>query len=252
MTERATIQFTPAEAAALRGEGNPYPDVKVETTDGETGTAAPDTSSGDAGDGDRPNKSEAGKAGDGTESDTGTDGADGDEEVTEVADSTNPDGPPRRKMIAFGAYDKKRIEANKAKEEAARLREQVAYLSGLAQQQKPAQPLTQQTEDLPLTPPDKAKEPEKYLAWLENGMARLLQAQKQSTEQTQQSSQFQQINQAVYEHEQAFINGDPENGVEAHTDFLEAVNFLRDKQTKELKAAGYEAHEINQILVARA
>lgn len=177
---------------------------------------------------------------------------DAEEEPTEVADGTNPDAPARRKVIAFSAYEKQRQKAKAHAEELGKLREQVAYLSGLSQNQPKPQPTQQQTEELSLTPPDKTKEPEKYLAWLETAAAKALQFEQRTKQQSEQSSQFQQINDAVYAHEQAFIKGDPDSGTEAHPDFLEAVTFLREKQTKELKAAGYEQHEINQILVARA
>ena len=222
MTERATIQFTPAEQAALRGEGNPYPDAKVEETNG---TPPADT--------DKPAASDAGTDEGNTKraEDKPADREDVDEgEEVEVADGTNPDGPPRRKMIAFGAYDKKRIEANNAKAEAAKLREQVAYLSGLAQQQPKPQTPAPQTEELSLTPPDKQKEPEKYLAWLEAAAAKALTIEQRTKQQTEQTSQFQQINQAVFDHGQAFINGDPVNEIEPHPDFHEAVKHLQSAQ----------------------
>jgi hypothetical protein len=176
----------------------------------------------------------------------------GDEEVTEVADGTNPDAPARRKVIAFSAYEKQRQAKKALAEEVTKLREQVAYVTGLAQNAPKPQQQAPQTEELSLTPPDKTKEPEKYLAWLETAAAKALQFEQRTNQQSEQSSRFQQINDAVYAHEQAFIKGDPESGTEAHPDFLEAVAFLRDKQTRELKLAGYEQHEINQILVARA
>jgi hypothetical protein len=177
----------------------------------------------------------------------------GEEEVTEVADGTNPDAPARRKVIAFSAYEKQRQAKKALAEEVAKLREQVAYVTGLSQQQpKPQNPQITQTQELTDTPPDKTKDPEGYLKWLETAAQESIKIRRQSAQQAEQSSQFQQINDAVYAHEQAFIKGDPDSGVEAHPDFLEAVAFLRDKQTKVLKAAGYEQHEINQILIARA
>jgi hypothetical protein len=176
-----------------------------------------------------------------------------DEEVIEVADSTNPDGTPKRKVISYNAYRRADARAKKLSDELRATKEQVAYLTGLAQNApKPQQQAPQQPEELSLTPPDKTKEPEKYLAWLETAAAKALQFEQRTNQQSEQSSRFQQINDAVYAHEQAFIKGDPESGTEAHPDFLEAVAFLRDKQTRELKLAGYEQHEINQILVARA
>jgi hypothetical protein len=179
---------------------------------------------------------------------------DGEDEVTEVADGTDPDGKPRRKVIAYGAYDKQRHRANKLAEEATKLREQVAYLSGLSQNApKPQQQAPQATQqELTDTPPDKTKDPEGYLKWLETAAQETIRIRRQSVQHAEQSSQFQQINQAVYEHEQAFIKGDPDSGTEAHPDFLDAVTFLREKQTRELKTAGYEQHEINQIMAARA
>jgi hypothetical protein len=179
----------------------------------------------------------------------------GEEEVIEVADGTNPDGTPRRKVISYSAFRKADARAKKLADELRSTKEQVAYLTGLSQNaqntQKPAQQ-PQQTEELSLTPPDKTKEPEKYLAWLETGMARLLKHQQQTTEQSQQSTQFQQINQTVFEHEQAFINGDPAAEIEPHPDFHDAVKFLQDRHKAELKEAGYEPHEIQQIMAARA
>jgi hypothetical protein len=242
MTDKTQlVTFTPEERAILDGTST----VKVEETD----AAEPDKQP--APEDDKPAPETDAKA-----ADEGTGEAEeveADEEVTEVADGTDPDGKPRRKVIAYGAYDKQRHRANKLAEEATKLREQVAYLSGLSQNApKPQQQAPQQTEELSLTPPDKTKEPEKYLAWLETAAAKALQFEQRTNQQSEQSSRFQQINDAVYAHEQAFIKGDPDSGVEAHPDFLEAVTFLRDKQTRELKLAGYEQHEINQILVARA
>jgi hypothetical protein len=244
MTDKTQlVTFTPEERAILDGTST----VKVEeTADGDaqqeggapSGEHKPEPEqSGDAADGDKP---------------TDDGDPDGDEEVTEVADGTNPDAPARRKVIAFSAYEKQRQAKKALAEEVTKLREQVAYVTGLAQNAPKPQQQAPQTEELSLTPPDKTKEPEKYLAWLETAAAKALQFEQRTNQQSEQSSRFQQINDAVYAHEQAFIKGDPESGTEAHPDFLEAVSFLRDKQTRELKLAGYEQHEINQILVARA
>jgi hypothetical protein len=226
------VTFTAEEKAMLAGTA----EVKLEETPVETPEAEPVKQEAE------PEKPEAEEE-------------EGEEEVTEVADGTNPDAPARRKVIAFSAYEKQRQAKKALAEEATKLREQVAYLSGLSQNaqntQKPA-PQPQQTEELSLTPPDKTKEPEKYLAWLETGMARLLKHQQQTTEQSQQSTQFQQINQTVFEHEQAFINGDPAAEIEPHPDFHDAVKFLQDRHKAELKEAGYEPHEIQQIMAARA
>jgi hypothetical protein len=235
------VTFTAEEKAMLAGTA----EVKLEETDAaepdqrpaaEDSKPVPETDA----------KAEGEGAGEAEE--------EGEEEVTEVADGTNPDAPARRKVIAFSAYEKQRQAKKALAEEATKLREQVAYLSGLSQNaqntQKPAQ--QQQTEELSLTPPDKTKEPEKYLAWLETGMARLLKHQQQTAEQSQQSTQFQQINQTVFEHEQAFINGDPAAEIEPHPDFHDAVKFLQDRHKAELKEAGYEPHEIQQIMAARA
>lgn len=243
-TERATITFSPAEKAYLQGgEGNPYPEEKTSEPVSE---GVPDGTSGKP-ENDKPASNE-GKQGD---QESGPD-AEGEEEV-EVADGTNPDGPPRRKMIAFGAYDKKRIEANNAKAELAKLREQLAYVQGLAQsQQKPQQPATEQTVELSDTPPDKTKEPEKYLAWLETAAQEAIRIKRQSAQQAEQDSRFNDINQKVYQHEQAFINGDPARGIEPHPDFAEALKFLQDRHKAELTAAGYRQHEIQQIMAARA
>lgn len=243
-TERATITFSPAEKAYLQGgEGNPYPEEKAVEAHNDAGS--PDSPKPEAGGDSKPDG-----VGEGEKHEADSDA--GDEEV-EVADGTNPDGPPRRKMIAFGAYDKKRIEANNAKAELAKLREQLAYVQGLAQsQQKPQQPTAEQTVELSDTPPDKTKEPEKYLAWLETAAQEAIRIKRQSAQQTEQSTQFQQINQAVFEHEQAFINGDPASEIEPHPDFHEAVKHLQNAHKAELKAAGYDQNEIQQIMTARA
>lgn len=251
MTDKTQlVTFTPEERAILDGTAT----VKVEETDG-------------AGDGADASDA-AGKADAASPTDTQTDGQVGDadpkpegdsddaeEEPTEVADGTNPDGQPKRKVIAFSAYDKQRHRANKLSEEATKLREQVAYLSGLSQQQPKPQPQAQQqptTQELSETPPDKAKEPEKYLAWLEAVAQETVRMRRQSVQQTEQQTQFQQINQTVFEHEQAFINGDPSAEIEPHPDFHEAVKFLQDKHKAELKEAGYNASEVQQIMAARA
>jgi hypothetical protein len=176
----------------------------------------------------------------------------GDEEVIEVADGTNPDGKPRRTVISFKAYDKERRAKQTLAEEAAKLREQVAYLSGLSQNAPKAPQALAAEQELSLTPPDKAKEPEKYLEWVERGLSTALTKLRQQETHTQQNSQFQQINDTVLAHEQAFINGDPTNEIEPHPDFHEAVKFLQDKHRAELKEAGYEPHEIQQIMSARA
>jgi hypothetical protein len=245
MTDKTqVVTFTPEERAILDGTST----VKVEDASEPVSEELP------GGPEVRPEGSEP-EGGKGKDGDTeGGEEAEGEEEeVTEVADGTNPDAPARRKVIAFSAYEKQRQAKKALAEEVTKLREQVAYVTGLAQNApKPQQQAPQQTEELSLTPPDKTKEPEKYLAWLETAAAKALQFEQRTNQQSEQSSRFQQINDAVYAHEQAFIKGDPESGTEAHPDFLEAVAFLRDKQTKELKAAGYEQHEINQILVARA
>jgi hypothetical protein len=229
------VTFTAEEKAMLAGTA----EVKLEETPAEPPVEATEA---------EPAKQEA------EPEKPESDEEEGEEEVTEVADGTNPDAPARRKVIAFSAYEKQRQAKKALAEEATKLREQVAYLSGLSQNaqntQKPAQ--QQQTEELSLTPPDKTKEPEKYLAWLETGMARLLKHQQQTAEQSQQTTQFQQINQTVFEHEQAFINGDPSAEIEPHPDFHDAVKFLQDRHKAELKEAGYEPHEIQQIMAARA
>jgi hypothetical protein len=235
------VTFTAEEKAMLAGTA----EVKLEETDAaeQPERPAPEV-------GEQAGKEEPGAAGEGT----GEAEEEGEEEVTEVADGTNPDAPARRKVIAFSAYEKQRQAKKALAEEATKLREQVAYLSGLSQNPQQPKPQQQapQTEELSLTPPDKTKEPEKYLAWLETGMARLLKHQQQTAEQSQQTTQFQQINQTVFEHEQAFINGDPSAEIEPHPDFHDAVKFLQDRHKAELKEAGYEPHEIQQIMAARA
>jgi hypothetical protein len=204
MTDKTQlVTFTAEERAILDGTST----VKVEETDGGADVLHGDdaASKADVPGTDRtasPGKTEAD-----AQQEAEQEEAEPDEEVTEVADGTNPDGAPKRKVIAFSAYD---------------------------------------------TPPDKTKDPEGYLKWLETAAQETIRIRRQSVQHAEQSSQFQQINQAVYEHEQAFIKGDPDSGTEAHPDFLDAVTFLREKQTRELKTAGYEQHEINQIMAARA
>jgi hypothetical protein len=239
MTDKTQlVTFTPEERAIL--DGTSTVKVEEETSEPEAPAAEPDKRPAAEAEPEVAEKPEAEE--------------DPDEEVTEVADGTDPDGKPRRKVIAYGAYDKQRHRANKLAEEATKLREQVAYLSGLSQNApKPQQQAPQATQqELTDTPPDKTKDPEGYLKWLETAAQETIRIRRQSVQHAEQSSQFQQINQAVYEHEQAFIKGDPDSGTEAHPDFLDAVTFLREKQTRELKTAGYEQHEINQIMAARA
>jgi hypothetical protein len=246
MTDKTQlVTFTPEERAILDGTST----VKVEETDGGAAEApAEPIQPSVQGAGEDDAKAAAGN--DKPESEE----EEAEEEVTEVADGTNPDGAPKRKVIAFSAYDKQRHRANKLSEEATKLREQVAYLSGLSQNApKPQQHAPQAAQqELTDTPPDKTKDPEGYLKWLETAAQETIRIRRQSVQHAEQSSQFQQINDAVYAHEQAFIKGDPDSGTEAHPDFVDAVTFLRDKQTREMKLAGYEQHEINQILVARA
>lgn len=246
MTDKpyAVVQFTAEEKAMLNGTA----EVKIEeNTDGTPAEPVeqPDTEAGKPVD-----KDDASTAEKGTE--PAEEEGDGEEEVTEIADSTNPDGPRRRTVISFKAYDKERRAKQTLAEEAAKLREQVAYLSGLAQNGPKPQAPAQQTEEIPLTPPDKAKEPEKYLAWLEAAAAKALTIEQRTKQQSEQTTQFQQINQAVFEHEQAFINGDPTNEIEPHPDFHEAVKHLQNAHKAELKAAGYDQNEIQQIMTARA
>ena len=181
---------------------------------------------------------------------------DGEEETVEVADGTNPDGTPRRKMIAFGAYEKQRKQARALKEQLAQQQQQLAYLQGMLERAAP-QPQGQTQapvapEPLSMTPPDKTREPEKYLAWLESAAAKVLEMEQRSKQTTQQSTQFQQLNEAVLTAETQFINGDPESGVEAHPDFYDALKFVQDRRQAELREAGYDANEIQQIMAAQA
>src|SRR6185436_279155 len=87
---------------------------------------------------------------------------------------------------------------------------------------------------------------------LESAAAKALQFEQRTKQQTEQTTQFQQINQAVFDHEQAFINGDPTNEIEPHPDFNEAVKFLQDRHRAELVAAGHTPAEIQQIMTVRA
>jgi hypothetical protein len=247
MTDKTqVVTFTPEERAILDGTAT----VKVEETDGET-TDAGNGANGNAGETEPPSKADGGNEEAVDKPDAEEEEGDEDEEVLDVVNSDGEKTP--RRMVHYGALKKERVAKEKARQEAESLRQQVAYLTGLSQNApKPQQQAPQQAEELSLTPPDKTKEPEKYLAWLETAAAKALQFEQRTNQQSEQSSRFQQINDAVYAHEQAFIKGDPDSGTDAHPDFLEAVSFLRDKQTRELKLAGYEQHEINQIIVARA
>jgi hypothetical protein len=238
------VTFTDAERAMLAGTA----EVKLEeTTDGVDGVSesTPESTKADEGEG-------AAKA---SEAKPEAEEEEGEEEVIEVADGTNPDGTPRRKVISYSAFRKADARAKKLSEELRATKEQVAYLTGLSQNaqntQKPAQqqPAAQELSE---TPPDKVKEPEKYLAWLEAVAQETVRMRRQSVQQTEQQTQFQQINQTVFEHEQAFINGDPAAEIEPHPDFHDAVKFLQDRHKAELKEAGYEPHEIQQIMAARA
>jgi hypothetical protein len=245
MTDNPTspVTFSAEERAMLDGTA----EVKLEeTTDGDAQQEGGAPSSDD-----KPPE-QSGEAADGDKrADEGDPGDDGDEEVTEIADSTNPDGPRRRTVISFKAYDKERRAKQSLAEEAAKLREQVAYLSGLSQNAPQNAPKPQQQE-LSDTPPDKTKEPEKYLAWLESAAQEAIRIKRQSAQHSEQTTQFQQINQAVFDHEQAFINGDQTSGIEPHPDFNEAVKHLQNTHKAELRAAGYDANEIQQIMTARA
>ena len=186
-----------------------------------------------------------------------------DEENEEVLEVNDADGKPKRRMIDIRAYDKQRHKAKSVeallateREEKARLAQQMAYLQGMleraapqpqGQTQAPAAP-----EPLSMTPPDKTREPEKYLAWLESAAAKVLEMEQRSKQTTQQSTQFQQLNDAVLTAETQFINGDPESGVEAHPDFYDALKFVQDRRQAELREAGYDANEIQQIMAAQA
>ena len=234
------ISFTPEEKAYMdsAGNANPYPAEKPaepapeaeQEPAKETAEAEPEQQA---------------------EAEPEKDADEGDE-----VEVVNKEGETRRKMIAYGAYEKQRREAKAAKEQLSKLNQELAYLRGLSQsQQQPSQvqqPQAAQDQEISLTPPDKAKEPEKYLAWLEQAASRALHTERQAKAQSQQSAQIQQLNEAVYAHEQAFVAGDPENGVDPHPDFNEAVKFLQDKHSAELREAGYEPHEIQQIMAVRA
>jgi hypothetical protein len=252
MTDKTqVVTFTPEERAILDGTST----VKVEETDGgATGGAADGAGAEDSPENPapeaKPDGADAGKA-------DGDNAGDDDGDDEEVLDVVNAEGEktPRR-MVHYGALMKERAAKAKAKGEVEQLRQQVAYLSGLSQnvQQPKPQPQTQQpvTQELSETPPDKTKEPEKYLNWLEAVAQETVRMRRQSVQQTEQQTQFQQINQTVFEHEQAFINGDTSAEIEPHPDFHDAVKFLQDKHKAELKEAGYEPHEVQQIMAARA
>jgi hypothetical protein len=170
------------------------------------------------------------------------------EEVVEVADGTNPDGSPRRKMIAFGAYEKQRKAAKALKETTDKMAQQMAYLTGALEQirggKAPAAAETPQQPQISTTPPDYKTKPEEWLNWVNQTVAHAATFTQQQGEQTQQQRQQAELNNAVLAAEQEFMTTVP--------DFMDAVQFVRARHTAELKEAGYEQAEIQQILAARA
>lgn len=232
--------LTAAEKAYVEsgGQGNPYPDEKVETeTTNEPPAPEPDKQS-----------TEAAKPEDAEKPEAETEESDEGEEVEVV----NKEGETRRKMIAYGAYEKQRKAAHAAKEEMSKLQQQMAYLQGVLQNMRPGeQPQAQTAQPSPATPPDYRKEPEKWLEWVNGLGQRVQQSTEQQTQATQQQAQFQQLNDAVYQAEQEFVTGDGTEG-SGHADFYDAVKFLNEARKADMKEAGYSAQEIQQILAAQS
>jgi hypothetical protein len=173
-----------------------------------------------------------------------------DDESEEIVDVANQDGETRRKMIAFGAYEKQRKQARAAKEQLNQMQQQLAYLTGALQQRGDGQAPQQQTateQPLEIAPPDYTKEPQKWLDWVNSALSKTAKMSQQQVQASQQTQQFQELNNAVMAAEQDFVSGD-----DPHPDFYDAVKFVRSRHTAELKEAGYDAGEIQQILNARA
>jgi len=177
-------------------------------------------------------------------------GDDSEEEVVEVEDGNDR---PKRKMIDKRAYDKLRY---KTRGEIDRMSQQLAFLTGALQQVQSGKPATeaqqQQVQQISATPPDYKTKPQEWLDWVNQTVAHAATFTQQQGQMTAQQQQFSQLNDAVVQHEQAFVAGDPASGVEAHPDFYDALKFLQDRHKAELTEAGYDAPTIQKIMAARA
>lgn len=173
-----------------------------------------------------------------------------DEDSEEIVDVANQDGETRRKMIAFGAYEKQRKQAKAAREQLTQMQQQMAYLQGMLQNVPQGAAKATPAADGPQQPqitdavPDRAKEPEKWIEWAERTIAGLAKQHTAQSQQSQQSQQFAQLNDAVLAAEQEFVESQP--------DFYDALKFVQGQRKAELKELGYGAAEINQIMAAQA
>jgi hypothetical protein len=248
--------LSPTEKAYFESGGavDPVSGKAVEETSAEAEQSQADTATQPGGteqsaatDGDQAEEGAAEESGEETDGD--------DEEPTEVADGTNPDGAARRKVISFGAYDKQRVKANKLSSELEQTRQQLAYLTGLVQQGRPAGQAPQAPAQAaqpqgPVSAPDPQKEPQKWLDWVNNTLTAAQQAQAQQQQQSVQQQHVEQLNAAAYQAEQEFVNGD---GAEtpAHPDYYDALKFLDAARRSELKLAGYDPQTAQQIIEAQ-
>jgi hypothetical protein len=187
---------------------------------------------------------------------------DDDETDDDVAEETDADGQPKRQLIEFGKYDRERHRAKKYRTELEQTRQQLAYLTGLVQQGRPAgqapqdgigglnDPRRQAVPTQPTAAPDPQKEPQKWLDWVNSTLTAAQQAQAQQQQQTVQQQHAAQLNAAAYEAEQEFVNGDGAD-TPAHPDYYDALKFLDTARRTELKLAGYDPQTAQQIIDAQ-
>jgi hypothetical protein len=170
------------------------------------------------------------------------------ESEDEIVDVANADGETRRKMIAFGAYEKQRKAAKAAKSELEKAQQQLAYLTGLVQSgqitQQQGQQMAQAAQQPATTAPDPQKEPQKWLEWVNTTLAKVHQAETQQQRTAAQQAEIDRLNAAAYHAEQEFVN-------EGHADYYDALKFLEKSRRDELKMLGYDASTTQQILDAQ-
>jgi hypothetical protein len=179
-------------------------------------------------------------------------------EDDDVAEETDADGQPKRQLIEFGKYDRERHRAKKYRTELEQTRQQLAYLTGLVQQGRPAgqpgqapqAPVQAAQPQGPVSAPDPQKEPQKWLDWVNSTLTAAQQAQAQHQQQTVQQQHAAQLNAAAYEAEQEFVNGDGAD-TPAHPDYYDALKFLDSARRTELKLAGYDPQTAQQIIDAQ-
>lgn len=244
----ATTQFdnlpglTDAERAYFTSQGkvDPTTGKPAEETPNDTGAAEQDAPDNTA----RPGAADETGAADAQPDPADADKSDdGDEEVIDVA---NAEGEPRRKMIAFGAYEKQRKAAKAAKEELSKTQQQIAYLTGLMQQRQSGQPATERATEQPAGAPDYAKEPQKWLEWVNTKLDSLAQREQAQQAKSQEQQQLDQVNTLAYQAEQDFVSGD-----EPHPDYYDALKFLEKSRRDELKMLGYDPATAQQIIEAQ-